>query len=295
MNRENILRDKLVFLKQQLTNLEEITKKKWDFIIDEDLLISKIETLQNKFESLLNVNNQLKNLDDEEAKLAVLTKEIQALQDQKEDYQYEFKTIVKKTLDDKRIAEAKLKETELKLNSALNEIKHLENWVNKCKSELISADSQNKFLDDELKNYKWENIKLLDEKQLFEKQIAQLKENEIALNEIIKDLKLEIESKQLELKSIGVFEDVINCSKNLNSKQTINNKYIANNDLDHHNNEHISNNTHHNQSEYLNNGKLPNNDQYSNNEIQYNCTDYFNCPINEQSSQKFLELLNDCK
>lgn len=286
MNRENILKDKLAFLKLQLTNLEEITKKKWDFVIDEDLLLSKIETLQNRLESILNTNNQLKNLSDNDNRLAVLTKEIQALQEQKELYQFEFKTIVKKSFDDKRVAEAKLQETEVKLSSSLKEIKHLEALVNKCKSELNSADSQITFLDDELKTYKLETKKLLDEKQLYEQQIGQLRENENALNEVIKDLKLEIESKQLELKSISVFEDVLNCSKNLNnSRPTVNSKLLGN-DL-----EHIPNNTHHNQETcLLNNGKLPNS-----NDQQYNCTDYFNCPVTEQSSQKFLDLLNDRK
>lgn len=288
MNREAILKDKLAFLKLQLTNLEEITKKKWDFVIDEDLLLSKIETLQNRLESILNTNNQLKSLTDSDSRMAVLSKEIAALQEQKELYQFEFKTIVKKSFDDKRVAEAKLQETEVKLSSSLKEIKHLEGLVNKCKSELNSADSQITFLDDELKTYKLETKKLLDEKLLYEKQVAQLKENESALNEMIKDLKLEIESKQLELKSISVFEDVVNCSKNLNNlnagRPTVHGKLIGN-DL-----EHIANNTHHNQETcLLNNGKLPSNDQ------QYNCTEFFRCPVTEQSSQQFLEFLNDRK
>lgn len=289
MNRESILKDKLAFLKLQLSNLEEVTKKKWDFVIDEDLLLSKIETLQNRLESILNTNSQLKNLSDNDHRLAVLTKEIQALQEQKELYQFEFKTIVKKSFDDKRIAEAKSQETEVKLSSSLKEIKHLEGLVNKCKAELNSADSQITFLDDELKTYKLETKKLLDEKQLYEKQVAQLKENESALNEIIKDLKLEIESHQLELKSISVFEDVLNCSKSLNNSRPTNNNSskLIGNDL-----EHIPNNTHNYNQEtcLLNNGKLPNS-----NDQQYNCTDYFNCPVTEQSSQKFLDLLNDRK
>jgi len=284
MNREAILKEKLAFLKLQLTNLEEITKKKWDFVIDEDLLLSKIETLQNRLESILNTNNQLKNLSDQDHKFAVLTKEIHGLQEQKELYQFEFKSIVKKTFDDKRIAEAKLQETEVKLNSSLKEIKHLEALVNKCKGELSTADSQILFLDDELKTYKLETNKLADEKQMLEKQLLESRNNEYALNEVIKDLKLEIESKQLELKSIGVFKDVLNCSMSLNS---------TSNDL-----EHIqpNNNTQHNQQQqsppFTNskqlNGRLENDDQHF-----ANCTDFFKCPINGQSSQKFLELLYD--
>lgn len=286
INREDNLKEKLAFLKLQLTNLEEITKKKWDFVIDEDLLLSKIETLQNRLESLLTTNNQLKNLNDD-VKLSILMKEIHALQQQKELYQYEFKTIIKKTFDDKRIAEAKLEETEIKLNSALKEIKHLEELVNKCKSELSSADSQINFLDDELKTYKLETSKLMSEKQIFEKQIQHFKVNECALNELIKDLKLEIESKQLELKSIDVFNDVVNCSKSLNST-----KESRNDDL-----EHIQNTQHNqllNSQPHLLNGdsvgRIPEEEGH-----HVNCTDFFKCPINEQSSQMFLEILYDCE
>lgn len=287
INRENILKEKLRFLKHQLINLEEVTKKKWDFVIDEDLLLSKIETLQNKLESILNTNNQLKNLSDQDSKFAVLTKELHALQEQKELYQFEFKTIVKKTFDDKRTAESKLQEAEVKLSSSVKEIKHLEGLVSKCKSELNSADTQIAFLDDELKTYKLETNKLLDEKQLLEKQLLKFKENENTFTEVIKELKLEIESKQLELKSIGVFKDVLNCSKSLNSTNS-----WKNDDL-----EHIQINTQHNQllnsqSPPMNNGKLPFNEDHR---YFVNCTDFFNCPVNEQSSQKFLELLYDCK
>ena len=292
INRENILKEKLAFLKTQLTNLEEITKKKWSEVIDEDLLLSKIETLQNRLESIINTNSQLKNLNDDDNKFAILTKEIKSLQEQKEIYQFEFKTIVKKTFDDKRIAEAKLQETELKLNSSLEEIKLLDGLVNKCKTELNSADTQITFLDDELKTYKLETKKLFDEKQFYENQIKRLKENELTLNELIKDLKLELEGKQLELKSINVFEDVINCSKNLNSikKETdLEHIQTSNNQI---------NNTHHNQ-ECLNNGNLPNHEEEEEKQFGLNfknCTDYLNCPIlNEQSSQTFFKQLDDCK
>lgn len=294
IDREHILKEKLAFLKSQLNELEEITKRKWDFVINEDLLLSKIETLQTKLESILNTNNQLKNLSDDDSRISVLAKEIQALHDQKELYQTEFKNLIKKTFDDKRIAEARLQETEIRLETTIKELKQQEELIEKFKNDLNDADLQ--IL--ELKRYKQEAENLYGVSDYWEKQIEQLKFNESTLTEAIKGLKLELqESKKLEneLKSKR-YEDLSknlndtkpNISNSLNSK--LEDKIISNNDLDF--NQINSANTQHNQ---LMNGRLTSEDEHIQIDNFKNCTDLFKCPVNEQSSQMFLGLLNDCE
>ncbi|RWS22465.1 sarcolemmal membrane-associated protein-like isoform X1, partial [Leptotrombidium deliense] len=195
LHREEIMKNKLTALQAVVSATQEMSESSWKAMVEEDRLISKIESLQDRLESLLNTNSSA----DSDEKVTLLQQELMKLHDEKEKVEIAAKQAIQKSLEEKQSAFSKIFELESALKSAENEcnrLKELSNNLEKDISVLTEKDDQQiKELSETQNRTKEaeEKISLLtdtlkQEKNKYESNIGELRIRETELQEMVDKL-----------------------------------------------------------------------------------------------------------
>ncbi|KAG8225904.1 hypothetical protein J437_LFUL006136 [Ladona fulva] len=115
LQREKVLENKLRSLQQLVMNTQEASDLGWKALIDEDLLISRVEILENKLQTFY------KNLGEDK-----LRNELCVLLEDKDRYQYMARQSIKKVIEEKMEAVHNLKTIERTLSTTEEECECLQ-------------------------------------------------------------------------------------------------------------------------------------------------------------------------
>lgn len=115
LQREKVLENKLRSLQQLVVNTQEASDMGWKALIDEDLLISRVEILENKLQAFY------KNLGEDK-----LRNELCVLLEDKDRYQYMARQSIKKVIEEKMEAVQNLKTIERTLSTTEEECECLQ-------------------------------------------------------------------------------------------------------------------------------------------------------------------------
>ncbi|RWS17900.1 Sarcolemmal membrane-associated protein-like protein [Dinothrombium tinctorium] len=201
LHREEVLKNKLANLQSLITTTQEISESSWKSMVEEDRLISKIESLQHRIESLLNANS----VNDADEKVALLEKELMKLHDEKEKFEEAAKESIQKSLEEKLNAFSRIYELESALKMAEDECTRLNDLCTLGENELSALAEKQDKLNQELDEMRrkareaedkitslTDNLK--QEKNKYENKITELQLQETELRELVDHLKEKNES-----------------------------------------------------------------------------------------------------
>ena len=219
IHREQILENKLETLERVVTNAHESANSGWKSLVEEDRLLSRIETLQNKLEIYLNSPQQSSKdntdcTDSTTTALQNVRSEVLKLIDDREKYESAAKEAIQRALEEKLIALTTLHEMEVSSKSHEEECNRLQEVCETNNQEISrltnSIDELNK------------------EKEELDEIISKLKTTEVENNETISELKtlnqsasLQIEKLLLQLEVIKQSEKVITDGNNVDTNEEV--------------------------------------------------------------------------
>ncbi|XP_071455733.1 sarcolemmal membrane-associated protein [Hetaerina americana] len=125
LQREKVLETKLHSLQQLVVNTQEASNMGWKALIDEDLLISRVEILENKLQAFY------KNLGEDK-----LRNELCDLLEDKDRYQYMARQSIKKVIEEKLEAVQNLKTMERTLSTTEEECEYLQILCEQSQNDL---------------------------------------------------------------------------------------------------------------------------------------------------------------
>ncbi|XP_046392468.1 sarcolemmal membrane-associated protein [Ischnura elegans] len=125
LQREKVLETKLHSLQQLVVNTQEASDMGWKALIDEDLLISRVEILENKLQAFY------KNLGEDKLK-----NELCVLLEDKDRYQYMARQSIKKVIEEKLEAVHSLKTMERTLSTTEEECECLQILCEQSQNDL---------------------------------------------------------------------------------------------------------------------------------------------------------------
>ncbi len=228
IHREQILENKLETLQRVVTNAQESAHSGWKSLVEEDCLLSRIETLQSKLEVCL--NNKGNNSG--ETSVNDIKEEMLKLIEDKQKYESAAKEAIQKALEEKLLVLTRLHEIETSIKSSEDECNRLQEVCEVSAKEINRlancSDDLNKQIEELNKRLKaaedqkaavTEAAKI--EKQALEEKIEQLKNKETETSHIITELKAineaantTIEQLKLQLQVIRQEQQVISGVEN---------------------------------------------------------------------------------
>ena len=134
-NKQSMLESQIETLRHVLKTALEAAKDSWNSLVEEDRLLSRIETLQAKLEVLLVAKASSKEVT-EDLKVESLKDEMIHIISDKENFEISTKSTLAKALEEKVVAMAKLHTTELELNNKESECNRLANLVDQNQKEI---------------------------------------------------------------------------------------------------------------------------------------------------------------
>ncbi|XP_076358602.1 uncharacterized protein LOC143251120 isoform X2 [Tachypleus tridentatus] len=188
LHREQILETKLATLQRVVSSSQEASDSGWKVLIDEDRLLSRIETLESQLQGAS------KNTSEDK-----LREELMKLQEEKDKYQNTAKESLRKVLQEKLEAVRRAQDLESSLAAAEVECNHLHNVYENTQRELQLLASKNdehlkeiseltkKLKEAEDKEQELSN-KVKQEKQELENQLEEMKKQETVLAAQIESL-----------------------------------------------------------------------------------------------------------
>ncbi|XP_022252785.1 sarcolemmal membrane-associated protein-like isoform X2 [Limulus polyphemus] len=188
LHREQILETKLATLQRVVSNSQEASDSGWKVLIDEDRLLSRIETLESQLQ------DASKNTCEDK-----LREELTKLQEEKDKYQNTAKESLRKVLQEKLEAVRRAQDLESSLTAAEVECNHLHDVYENTQRELQLLASKNdehlkeikeltkKLKEAEDKEEEMSN-KIKEEKQELENQLEEMKKQETVLAAQIESL-----------------------------------------------------------------------------------------------------------
>ncbi|XP_067124661.1 sarcolemmal membrane-associated protein-like isoform X3 [Centruroides vittatus] len=180
LHREQILENKLITLQKVMSSTQEASDNGWKALIDEDRLLSRIETLESQLQACS------RNFSDDKVR-----EEIIKLQEEKDKYQNIAKESLRKVLQEKLEAIRKVQDLENTLSNTEEKCSHLREVYDNREKELRLLTEKNdknhkeiidlnKKLQEAEEKHEEANLKLEHEKQLLEQQLEEKKkESEI--------------------------------------------------------------------------------------------------------------------
>ncbi|XP_054163484.1 sarcolemmal membrane-associated protein-like [Oppia nitens] len=249
LHREQILENKLETLERVVSSAHESANTAWKSLVEEDRLLSRIETLQNKLEICLN-SSQMSNQSNKEStdstdssSVQVLREEMLKLIDDKDKYESAAKEAIQKTLEEKLIILTRLHEYEVSIRSHEEECNRLQGVVTVSAKEINRLANCNDELTKEIESYvnrlkttEDQKISLLEvtnkEREDLEDLVAKLKTKETENNEIIKELRAVSDSANLELEKLKLQLDVIKQTQNVANDGICVNNNVCNETID---------------------------------------------------------------
>lgn len=152
--REEALRNKLVTLSAVIHKAVSASQNSWKSMIEEDVFLSRIESLQTRIKSLLESPDH--NKPDEV--IVHLWKEVMNLQEERERYETKAKEAIQNVLQEKLLVISKNYELQVALNSAEEQRDHYKNACDSLLEEMKKLaeehDKQFKELQEMQENYK---------------------------------------------------------------------------------------------------------------------------------------------
>ena len=238
LHREQILENKLKTLERVVTNAHESANTGWKSLVEEDRLLSRIETLQSKLEIFINSQHNSQNKDSvdsaDSSSLHNLRSEALKLIEDKEKYESAAKEAIQKALEEKLIVLTRVHELEVAVKSNEEECTRLQLVCETSAQEIDRLANSNDDLRKEiesyvkrLKNFEDQKIALIEatnrEREELEEKITALKAKEADNNNMISELKslneaanIQIEKLKLQLEVLKQSERVANDSNNGN-------------------------------------------------------------------------------
>lgn len=175
LHREQILENKLITLQKVMSSTQEASDNGWKALIDEDRLLSRIETLESQLQACS------RNFSDDKVR-----EEIIKLQEEKDKYQNIAKESLRKVLQEKLEAIRKVQDLENTLTNTEEKCSHLREVYDNREKELRLLTEKNdknhkeiidlnKKLQEAEEKHEEISIKLEHEKQLLEQQLEEKK------------------------------------------------------------------------------------------------------------------------
>ena len=210
--REIQLHMKLTYLEQQLAIAEQSIQESWQSMVKEDMLLSKIEALQNKLQTVLTSvqNNKPGKLDD---KINSLRSELLNLHNAKEVYEKTAKETIKSLYEERLDYQNRIHTAEARCATAEVECRRLKSLVEELQKAIHDSNEKNchqlQLLDESKQKHVEMNERLLQinvEKMTMQQQLVEHLAKENQLNEQLQELNIELEAKQLQLDSLHALQ-----------------------------------------------------------------------------------------
>lgn len=206
--REKLLEGKLSTLQNVIHDAHQAAENGWKSLVEEDRLLSRIETLQNKLEIYL--NNKSINDDSRENAISNLRDEIVKLQEEREKYESAAKEALQKALEEKLSALEKFHQYEELFNHSQEETNRYKQLYDDNQTEIVNL--TNKIdelikeineLNDKYKKSEAKQLELIEtskeEKKILEEQLmSQLKDKEAEVNRLIHEMKPKRDTNDIE-------------------------------------------------------------------------------------------------
>ncbi|XP_015790882.1 sarcolemmal membrane-associated protein [Tetranychus urticae] len=129
--REEILRNKLINLSTILQKAQASSEQSWKSMVEEDILLSRIESLQMKLKSLLD-----SDLNRPDEVILHLWKEVMNLQEDRERYESKAKDAIQKALQEKLLVISKNYELQIALSSSEEQRDHYKDTCDSLLDEM---------------------------------------------------------------------------------------------------------------------------------------------------------------
>jgi DNA repair exonuclease SbcCD ATPase subunit len=224
IHREQILENKLETLQRVVTNAQESAHSGWKSLVEEDRLLSRIETLQSKLEVCLNsvANNKANNSG--ETSVNDIKEEMLKLIDDKEKYESAAKEAIQKALEEKLLVLTRLHEIETSIKSSEDECNRLQEVCGVSAKEINRLANCNDDLNKEIEELN-KRLKAAEdqktvlteaakvEKQALEEKIQELKTKETETSHIIIELKAINEAANISIEQLKLQLEVIKQEK----------------------------------------------------------------------------------
>ena len=162
LNREDFLNSKIQLLEKSLCQAIEKADAGWQSVMHEDALLSKIESLQIKLQTVLKAL-AAKSTDEE---ILNLRNEIQRLHDEREKYESSAKESIRKEMDKVVESHGRISELNLQLNSAASEIELMKKMAIKMEQELDKISEAYDSCKEELAEFKKRHANCEEEDKL---------------------------------------------------------------------------------------------------------------------------------
>ena len=109
LDREEALQSKMIALQQVLQAAQEQADHSWHSLVEEDRMLSRIESLQSKLEALINSTTNK----EEESLITSLRYELLKMHEEREAYEWNAKTSIRRAAEQTLITGCKLNEVEV--------------------------------------------------------------------------------------------------------------------------------------------------------------------------------------
>lgn len=209
------LQTKLRLLEVQLGTAEGSVQHSWQSLVTEDMLLSKVESLQTRLQSVLLSSNsnlgksgksRVSSKDKENETIQLLRENLLEVQNQKEDYEEKAKKTIQSLYDQRLEHQERISKAESRLITAENECKRLKTLIDELQIAIDRSNErvcdQEQQLEECKKKQSETSDKLLQanlDKMNLEQKLIECQSREAQLTEQLQELNVELEVKQLQL------------------------------------------------------------------------------------------------
>jgi chromosome segregation ATPase len=208
------LQTKLRCLEAQLVIAEDRVQQGWQSVVTEDMLLSKVESLQTRLQGVLMSavpsskagRNKVSLSNKENEAVGVLRDNFLEIQAQKEVYEENAKKTIQSLYEERLEQQERISKAESRLSTAENECKRLKTLIEELQTAIDRSnervcDQQQQIADGKKKQME-SSEKLIQvnlDKMNLEQKLVEFQSKETQLSEQLQELHVELEAKQLQL------------------------------------------------------------------------------------------------